>query len=116
MTANTHDVIVIGGGHNGLTCAAYLARAGLKALVLERREMVGGACITEELIPGHRFPTCAYHCHMLQAKVINELGQVVGRVLRKRRRRPFRRSIVISHKIQVAVRRERTGHNETNLR
>ena len=73
MTSNTHDVIVIGGGHNGLTCAAYLARAGLKALVLERREMVGGACITEELIPGHRFPTCAYHCHMLQAKVIDDL-------------------------------------------
>ena len=42
MTANAHDVIVIGGGHNGLTCAAYLARAGLRALALERREMVGG--------------------------------------------------------------------------
>jgi len=73
MTANTHDIIVIGGGHNGLTCAAYLARAGLNVLVLERREIVGGACITEELIPGHRFPTCAYHCHMLQAKVIDDL-------------------------------------------
>lgn len=73
MTVPTHDVIVIGGGHNGLTCAGYLARAGLKALVLERRRMVGGACITEELIPGHQFPTCAYHCHMLQSKVIDDL-------------------------------------------
>ena len=48
------DVVVVGGGHNGLTCAAYLARAGLAVTVLERRDVLGGACVTEELIPGYR--------------------------------------------------------------
>lgn len=70
---NDYDAIIIGGGHNGLTCSAYLGRSGLKTLVLERREIVGGACTTEELIRGHRFPACAYHCHMLQSKIIDDL-------------------------------------------
>ena len=50
-----YDAIVIGGGHNGLTAAAYLARAGRKVLVLERRHIVGGAAVTEEVFPGFRF-------------------------------------------------------------
>ena len=50
--AQSYDVIVIGGGHNGLACAAYLARAGRKVLVLERRYVLGGAAVTEELHPG----------------------------------------------------------------
>ena len=50
-----YDAIVIGGGHNGLTCAAYLARAGRKVLVLERRHVVGGAAVTEEVLPGFKF-------------------------------------------------------------
>ncbi len=54
--APEYDVIVVGGGHNGLTAAGYLSKAGLKVLVLERRDIVGGACTTEELIPGYRFP------------------------------------------------------------
>jgi phytoene dehydrogenase-like protein len=68
------DVIIVGGGHNGLVAAGYLARAGLEVLVLERRGLVGGACITEELWPGVRAPTCSYICHMLQRKVIDDLA------------------------------------------
>ena len=58
--AERYDAIVIGGGHNGLVNAGYLARAGLNTLVLERRHLVGGAAITEELIPGFKFTTFSY--------------------------------------------------------
>ena len=68
-----HDAIVIGGGHNGLVCAGYLAKAGLDVLVLERRPFVGGAVATEELFPGYRLSSCSYICHLLQAKVIDDL-------------------------------------------
>lgn len=53
------DIIVIGGGHNGLVAAAYLARAGLRTLLLERRPLLGGACVTEELWPGYRISRAA---------------------------------------------------------
>jgi phytoene dehydrogenase-like protein len=72
MTAS-YDALIVGGGHNGLVCAAYLAKAGQTVLVLERRDQVGGACITEELFPGHRFSACSYYCYLLQAKVIDDL-------------------------------------------
>jgi phytoene dehydrogenase-like protein len=68
-----HDVAIVGGGHNGLVCAAYLAKAGLNVLVLERRDILGGACITEELFPGYRFSACSYYCYLLQTKVIEDL-------------------------------------------
>jgi phytoene dehydrogenase-like protein len=68
-----YDVIVIGAGHNGLTAAAYLARAGLKTLVLERREIVGGCCVTEEIAPGCRASTTSYIASMLRPEVIREL-------------------------------------------
>lgn len=69
----SYDAIVVGGGHNGLTTAAYLARAGLKTLVLERRPILGGACVTEEVWPGARVSRCSYVVSMLQAKVISDL-------------------------------------------
>ncbi|MGA9422070.1 MAG: FAD-dependent oxidoreductase, partial [Rhodanobacteraceae bacterium] len=60
MTARDFDAILIGAGHNGLVCATYLARAGLKVLVLERRDVVGGAAVTEEFHPGFRNSVAAY--------------------------------------------------------
>lgn len=68
-----YDVIIVGGGHNGLVCAAYLAKAGLDVLVLERRTSVGGACATEELFPGYRISTCSYVAYILQDKVVHDL-------------------------------------------
>ncbi|RMF93515.1 MAG: NAD(P)/FAD-dependent oxidoreductase [Nitrospinota bacterium] len=71
--AQRFDVIVIGGGHNGLVTAGYLARAGLQVLVLERRPVVGGACVTEEPWPGYKVSTLAYLCSLLQPRIIQEL-------------------------------------------
>ena len=67
------DAVIIGGGHNGLTCAAYLAMAGLKVVVLERRGVVGGAAVTEEFHPGFRNSVAAYTVSLLNPKVIREL-------------------------------------------
>jgi phytoene dehydrogenase-like protein len=73
-TANqVYDAIMVGGGHNGLTAAAYLARAGLKTLVLERRGIVGGCCVTEEIAPGCRASTTSYIASMLRPEVISDL-------------------------------------------
>src|SRR3954464_9211845 len=68
-----YDAIIVGGGHNGLTCAAYLARAGRKVLVLERRERVGGAAVTEEVFPGFRFSVFSYVVSLLRPEIIREL-------------------------------------------
>src|SRR3954465_5013874 len=59
MSATRYDAIVIGGGHNGLVAAAYLARAGRNVLVLERRHVLGGAAVTEEVFPGFKFSVCS---------------------------------------------------------
>ncbi len=68
-----YDVVVIGGGHNGLVNAAYLARAGLKVLVVERRGVLGGAAVTEEIIPGFLFSECSYVVSLLRPEIIREL-------------------------------------------
>lgn len=69
-----YDAIIIGGGHNGLTCAAYLAKAGKKVLVLERRHVLGGAAVTEEVFPGFKFSVCSYVVSLLRPEIIRELN------------------------------------------
>ena len=68
-----YDAVVLGAGHNGLTCAAYLEKAGRSVLVLERRHLVGGATVTEEIYPGFTFTVCSYVVSLLRPEVIREL-------------------------------------------
>jgi phytoene dehydrogenase-like protein len=72
MTEN-YDAIVIGGGHNGLTAAAYLAKAGRRVLVLEQRYVLGGAAATEEIFPGFKYSVYSYVVSLLRPEVIREL-------------------------------------------
>src|SRR3954471_23280775 len=71
---NRSDVLIIGGGHNGLVCAYYLARRGFKVTMLERRSVVGGAAVTEEFAPGFRNSTASYTVSLLNPKVIEDMG------------------------------------------
>src|SRR6266536_38044 len=73
MGGESRDVIVIGGGHNGLACATYLAKTGLDVLVLERRPIVGGAAVTEESWPGYRVSTAAYVVSLMPERIVSEL-------------------------------------------
>jgi len=73
QTKKPYDALIVGGGHNGLTCACYLAAAGLKVRVLERRSVVGGAAVTEEFFPGFRNSAAAYTVSLLHPKVIRDL-------------------------------------------
>jgi len=70
---NKYDAIIIGGGHNGLTAAAYLSKAGKKVLVLEKRYILGGAAVTEEIFPGFKFSVCSYVVSLLKSNIIREL-------------------------------------------
>ena len=67
------DVVIVGGGHNGLACAAYLAKAGLDVLVLEKRDVVGGAAATEEPWPGYRVSSASYVVSLMPPQVVREL-------------------------------------------
>ena len=74
MSIQKYDAIIIGGGHNGLTTAAYLAKAGWKVLVLEQRHILGGAAVTEEVYPGFKFTVFSYVVSLLRPEVIRELN------------------------------------------
>ena len=89
-----YDAIIIGAGHNGLVTACYLARAGRKVLVLERRHIVGGACVTEETFPGFKVSTAAYVNSLFRTEIIRDLHlhDIRLRGARRATRRRSRRS------------------------
>ncbi len=73
-----YDAIIVGAGHNGLTASAYLQKAGLKTLVLERRHIIGGAAVTEEIVPGFKFSRCSYVLSLLRPDIYKDLELKVG--------------------------------------
>ncbi len=73
MSVAEHDVVIVGGGHNGLACAAYLSRAGLDVAVLERRGVLGGAAVTEEPWPGYKVSSASYVISLMPQRIVDEL-------------------------------------------
>src|SRR3954447_1586102 len=76
MSAENYDAVIVGGGHNGLVAGFYLAKAGLRTVVLERREIVGGCCVTEEFAPGYRASSGAYVLSMLREAIWKDMRLV----------------------------------------
>ena len=76
-----HDAIVIGAGHNGLSAAAYLAKAGLDVLVVEKNDYIGGAAVSRELVDGWTYSNCSYVCSLLRREMQTDLVQQIMRVL-----------------------------------
>ena len=105
-TSEAWDIVIIGGGHNGLVCAFYCARAGLKVLVLERRAVVGGAAVTEEFAPGFRNSTASYTVSLLHPTVITDMGLAAhGLTFVQRRMQNF---LPLNEREYLAVGRGRT--------
>ena len=73
LTKDNYDAVIIGGGHNGLVCANYLGKQNKKTLILERRKMIGGAAVSEELVPGYKFSRFSYVLSLLRKVVIDEI-------------------------------------------
>jgi phytoene dehydrogenase-like protein len=73
LAARSYDALVVGAGHNGLTTACYLARAGLSVLVLEKKDIVGGAAVSRELHPGWTYSNCSYVCSLLRPEIVRDL-------------------------------------------
>ncbi|MCP4427878.1 MAG: NAD(P)/FAD-dependent oxidoreductase, partial [Chloroflexi bacterium] len=74
MVQSKYDAIIIGGGHNGLITAAYLAKAGKKVIVLEKRHLVGGASVTEEIFPGFKFTVFSYVVSLMRPDIVRDLN------------------------------------------
>ena len=74
--SSSYDAIIVGGGHNGLVCAAYLAKAGKKVLVVEKRHLVGGAAVSEETVPGFTFSTFSYVVSLFRPHIVRQLDLV----------------------------------------
>src|SRR6185503_2191952 len=108
MAMPDYDVVIIGAGHNGLTCAAYLGMAGLKVKVVERRGEVGGAAVTEEFCPGFRNSVAAYTGSLLNPKIIADL-RLAGHGLRivERRAQNFLPTLDGRHRLAGEGRTER---------
>jgi phytoene dehydrogenase-like protein len=106
LQSDQYDIVIVGAGHNGLVCAFYCARAGLKVLVLERRHIVGGAAVTEEFAPGFRNSTASYTVSLLHPKIIAEMGLAEhGLTIVQRRMQNF---LPLNEREYLAVGRGRT--------
>lgn len=111
LTEKKWDALVIGGGHNGLTAAAYLARSGLSVAVLERRHLIGGAAVTEELIPDFKFSRCSYLQSLLRPSIISEL-ELARHGLKLQKRNPSSFTPCLDGRYLLLGSDEKLNHSE----